>query len=491
MRLFFPTFRCLNRLSLAHRRSAKADEGKDSGIEGFCQCQMMGLLVFVISALCVNFVFCENTYNAAIITSGGNYVRPSTLINEVANLNTDILVLPAPKSPVNSYYAELEDYDEVTSTISSLAKNAGAYVVAHAFEKTLCQDKREIIRNNLVFDRQGSVIAVYRKPLNTLANCTTSTQIPVFTTDFGVAFGLLMENDLVLQNPDHLKLKNFVVAGGLQTDMSFLSGSQFASAWAYVTDANILTASGAYSGKAGFKTGAVVKLNKDGGVDHAKCTAIPSISHIPAEDLSQYIIRPLDMRATVQGHTETVCHGKFCCEFYVKTSYVGSPQHEVSYGLAAFDGIRHYADSHHIGAQSCSIVACAGLYKRSCALGPNNSTNTHFEKIKITGNFTKPGSTQFPLVVSTSKSQKIQFKTQNTGKVTVSIEDGSNVLNFGIFGRDYSKDFVSTSFKRNLNENGSYYDYFFNEDTQEFFDYVWIRMKIMIFIVSIYVLEMM
>lgn len=62
--------------------------------------------------------------------------------------------------------------------------------------------------------------------MNNVANCTTAdTEIATFTTDFGVKFGLLMDEDLVLQKIEDLKgLKNFVVAGAWSSDIPFLSG---------------------------------------------------------------------------------------------------------------------------------------------------------------------------------------------------------------------------------------------------------------------------
>lgn len=49
-----------------------------------------------------------------------------------------------------------------------------------------------------------------------------------FATDFGVTFGVLMEEDIVLYDEKHLKgVKNFVMTGDWQAEMPFLNGEFF------------------------------------------------------------------------------------------------------------------------------------------------------------------------------------------------------------------------------------------------------------------------
>lgn len=74
--------------------------------------------------------------------------------------------------------------------------------------------------------------------------------------------------------------------------------------------------------------------------------------------------------------------------------------------------------------------------------------------------------------------------------VNAQLYDTENVLAFGIIVRDYSKDFESSQVN---NDNGflEFSEYISSENVQEFFDYVWIRLRVLIFIVSVYILEMM
>lgn len=67
----------------------------------------------------------------------------------------------------------------------------------------------------------------------------------------------------------------------------------------------------------------------------------------------------------------------------------------------------------------------------------------------------------------------------------MNLEKPSQIVTFGIFGRDFSND-ISMVSSTPYSDNES--DGIFNE---ELIDYVWIRLRVLIFIVSIYILEML
>ncbi|CAB3226280.1 unnamed protein product [Arctia plantaginis] len=453
----------------------------------------MKLIGLVICLWCVNFLDATKMYRAGVLQfdkemSTHEYVP---FVYEAGKRNVDILVLPS--------LDKAENYDEAIKSLSKSAKAAGLYVVAHLYEKARCQNKVEMVESYLVFDREGSVISVYRKPVSNLANCiSTSSDIITFTTDFGVTFGLAMKEDIVLRKVEFYKgLKNIVVTGAVN-EASFLSGPQFLSSWSYMNNVNLISNNGIFLGKSGFKiySGSLVieDLYSNVGSQKSLVPNIPS-THFKKEDLSQYVIKPLDLEASATGYKDTVCHGSFCCEFYVKTTVTGSNS-EASYGIAAFDGIYPFTGQNSIGVQNCAVFACSGLYKRSCELGTNNTTNIIFEKISVTANFTKPNA-QYPIIQVTSELpvEKFKFDTRFNGistQVTLEIVDSQNVVKFGIFGRDYTKDLENFAVETNNSESTyDIYDYIFNEDVQEFFDYLWIRLRILLVVVSIYVLEMM
>ncbi|CAG4995462.1 unnamed protein product [Parnassius apollo] len=448
------------------------------------------------------------TYKAAIVN--GNFKNGikdfAVQIMEASKQHADVVLLSSEVSGLEScphVACASDNYDELVRDASHMAKKFDLYIVMHLYEKMRCKSSEELIRSNLVFDRKGAVVANYRKPLNIQALCNaTSTKMASFTTDFDVNFLILMNEDIVLQDLTSFKNMNFIVTGGSTADMMYLRGNQLIPSWAYMSNANVISDSGIFAGRTGFKTGLVIELNKIGQDKSERLSLNPvDLRDLPAEDLSQHIIRPLDLEASFQGYKEVVCHGNLCCEFYVKTREIDAKARDAHYGLAVFDGTRQMG-AHYIGAQSCKILACAALYKRTCNPSPENSINVTFEKLSVRGNFTRH-SAQFPVILTTETSiptDSVVFDTKTVNdiqKVAVELSDAKNILKFGIFGRDFSKDFYE-DFSMNSNntdiksqEISDFYEYIFNEDFIEFFDYLWIRIRVVIFIMSIYILEMM
>ncbi|XP_026740374.1 vanin-like protein 2 [Trichoplusia ni] len=449
----------------------------------------MKLFGIVFGFLCVNFAIASEIYKAGVIHGQKEIHSFKHLIDDASKMDVDILVLPVQEP------SEMSSYDEAIKTISEAAKQAGLYVVLNVFENTHCQHGKETIRSNLVFDREGAIVAVYRKPVNPFTNCTTSSSdLVTFTTDFGVTFGLLMEEDLVLREPQHLRgLKNFVMAGVWQSEIPMLSAPQFSPAWSYVNNVNLLTNFGVYPGKTSQLDSeelSVFELQKNGGDDNTLTPAI--LKTHPSEDLSQYVIKPLDLQASNKGVHDTVCHTGFCCNFYVKTA-VRDANPEITYSLAAFNGVRQYSASHNIGTQNCGVFACTGNQK-NCVSGLQKSTVT-FERISIAANFTKQ-TLQYPIIQTALPTEEITFDVKFDGtsnQVTLNIVDGQSIDNFGIFGRDFSKDFESNYVfgVNNTTKTEGVYDFIFNEEFQEVVDYIWIRLRVLIVVVSIYILEMM
>ncbi|XP_063372915.1 vanin-like protein 3 isoform X2 [Cydia amplana] len=450
-------------------------------------CLLNTVIVFLLVGLTNSST---HTYKAGTVSSAQCSLDAcAQLAQNAAKANVDILVLPVPEDISRS--VQKDNFDEAVKVISSLAKDNKIYIVSHFLEKVRCQEKTEIIRNNLVFDRQGSVVYIYRKPLDLTATCNVTATGTTFVTDFGVNFGVLMPEDLVLRN---LQGKNFVVAGEWGSEIPALAAPQFFKSWAFTTNANLVTSSGIFSGKAG-GTGhgtdlVAAELKKDGG-DVINAPIATTSPHV--QDLSQYIIKPLDLAK--QDVRETVCHGQFCCHFQVKTS---ASAQGLNFGLAAFEGLRHYGGGQNIGTQECALLPCVGSLKSSCDIGSINNTNIIFDEISITANFKPTESAQFPIILSTDTLSNSQFRfdskhENNTNQVTVKLYDGQNLFNFGILGRDFSKDYVEKTVIYDNNDGLTYkiYEYVNSDEVLEFCDYVWIRLRVLIFVVSIYVLEMM
>ncbi|KAF9409968.1 hypothetical protein HW555_010807 [Spodoptera exigua] len=326
----------------------------------------------------------------------------------------------------------------------------------------------------------------YRKPQNGKANCTASpSELATFTSDFGVTFGVMMEEDLALYNVEQLKgLKNFILTGDWQSELPLFSAAQFAPSWTYTNNVNLVSTSAIYSGKAGLKTGSgsliVADLQKNCENEVSAVPLVVTPENFLAEDLSLYVMKQLDLQASANGYTETICHRSFCCDFYVKTAK--DVKTESTYNLATFNGVRPFGANHNVATQICVLSG--------------SQNNVNFERISITANFTKQSS-QYPIVQSTAvPTEAFNFEVKNNGvtEVTFELENGKNIMNFGVFGKtakvDLEKDYVVEKNSTDIAQS-DFVEYFFNEDVQEFVDYLWIRLRVLIVVVSIYFLEMM
>lgn len=121
----------------------------------------------------------------------------------------------------------------------------------------------------------------------------------------------------------------------------------------------------------------------------------------------------------------------------------------------------------------------------------NNNTNIAFEKLAISANFTN-GNAVYPVILSNQLLSDEQFKfstrhVRNIKTIEMSVTGGESLLTFGIFGRVFDRDYVTFTA---IDNSEDFYNYIFTEDVQEFFDYLWIRVRILMVIVSIYILEM-
>lgn len=130
------------------------------------------------------------------------------------------------------------------------------YVVINHREKEVCNcencpaDGYFIYNTNVVFDRQGVVIARYRKYnlFGEQGTSVTPEAIPsYFTTDFNVTFGQFICFDLLFQTPTlnltrDLNITDIVFSAHWFSELPFLFAVQAQAAWAYANDVNFLAA---------------------------------------------------------------------------------------------------------------------------------------------------------------------------------------------------------------------------------------------------------
>lgn len=180
------------------------------------------------------------------------------IINHVDVSLADIIVFP--ESTLNSihtavYLPDAEDlvvpcgntsFHELVSKTSCAAISERKYIVINVKEKTDCPDKQQIAINdprpcdanktnvyntNVVFDRQGFVIAKYRK-FNLFGEKGTlkpyKHDVVTFTTDFNVTFGMFVCFDLMFEHPplDLVRngVKDIIFSANWFSEIPFLSG---------------------------------------------------------------------------------------------------------------------------------------------------------------------------------------------------------------------------------------------------------------------------
>ncbi|KPI98613.1 hypothetical protein RR46_04586 [Papilio xuthus] len=524
----------------------------------------MGNGHFAISAISGGLLV---TYKAAVISGNLRNGLKDYLpqMNEISKQNVDIVLLASEVSDSETYgKADCTDnYDELIRDISLLANRFNIYVVTHLYQKVQCQGNVEAMKNNIVFDRKGAIVAVYTKPLNNYATCNVTSQ-NTFTTDFGVEFLVLMEEDLLLQDLESLRnTKNVIITGRAADNMVYIKGNQLIASLAYISDVNVLSDDGIFIGKAGLKSkGGVLEINKNGKgmILYFISILIRDISLL-ANRFNIYVVTHLYQKVQCQGNVEAMKNNivfdrkgaivavytkplnnyatcnvtsqntfttDFGVEFlvlmeedlllqdleslrntknviitgraadnmvYIKgnqlissLAYIsdvnvlsddgifigkaglkskggvleinkhgkGAKTTEAHYGLSVYSGVRRMGE-HYIGVDSCKLVVCAALYKRTCVLGLENSMDMGiiFEKISIKGNFTAHHSTQFPVILTTQTSMSsdsfsfVKKLTKDIQEVSTELSNAKNILKFGILSRDFTRDYDDANFNSN------------------------------------------
>ncbi|CAH4029688.1 unnamed protein product [Pieris brassicae] len=424
-------------------------------------------------------VMCQDVYRAAIIGNRKPHSKNyASLIHEAAKLNADILLLETEEDKGNLESCGRCDnnYDEIVKAVSTAAKETAIYVGVHVYEKITCNKHEDIVRSNLIFNRNGDIISVSRKPLNK-ANCnSTYSNSASFSTDFGVKFGVFMEEDII--NAQDIDFSNYVILGSWPRQSGKLHASQLKASWAFISKINVVSTNGVYG-----NTGAAIKSNniivkeiKKNGNNKPKLQS----SSYDFPDLARSV--KLDLELAMQGYKENVCFEEVCCHFYVRLA--GKGNSDVSYNVGVHTGTMDVG-SQTVATRGCVLVACAGS-DQSCSVLSRNSSDVTFKTISISSNFSQD-SKQFP-ILQTTDVKNIKFDQQNgknNRQVNMEIYECNNLLHFGIVSIE-SKPIDEISEKFN-----DFSSYISSENVQVFFDYLWIRLRVPIFIVSIYILEMM
>ncbi|XP_058806700.1 vanin-like protein 1 [Phymastichus coffea] len=336
------------------------------------------------------------------------------------------------------------NYTQALKSVSCAARAFGIYVVVNHYEKVDCRAEQPncagdgflIYNTNVVFDRQGRLIARYRKYnlfFEPGVNVTAAAEISIFDTDFGVRFGQIICNDILYGEPA-LELaskhgKDVVFSAEWFSELPFLTSVQAHSAWAYANDVNLLSSgfnepaitnggSGIYLGRAGISRATIPNVASNVLI----VTEIPKVingqrqplsnltrpkayafsqSEVPTvwdnvkdfmykDDFRTYTTELVDPKQLL--HERKLCNRGLCCDFKIDVSFNDnlakqSGKDYYRYRIGVFNGTRLFAGLFTVGIQVCGLFFCRDDTLASCGdrFSPNSSVinPTVFHKIEI------------------------------------------------------------------------------------------------------------
>lgn len=178
------------------------------------------------------------------------------------HLEENLQIVPDPRNksvPCVEYTGNISEVSEIVSLLSCKAWLHKIYVVVNLPEKVLCskdKDKncpakgRYRYNTNVVFDRNGAVIARYRK-YNLYDedhnNKPLEAEAAFFDTDFGVRFGTFTCFDILFAKPaidlvTKYNVTDIAFPTAWYSELPFLTALQVQQGWAYAHNVNFLGA---------------------------------------------------------------------------------------------------------------------------------------------------------------------------------------------------------------------------------------------------------
>lgn len=409
-------------------------------------------------------------------------------VNSEETLWASSTKVPDPKKKVSPCYGRTEEYSNFLVQFSCASKIHQIYSVINLVEavENKNNSKPILYNTNVVFDRNGVVIARYRK-INLYEEYyyqpgpqTTAT----FTTDFGVTFGMFICFDILNQSPAYDLLKNnnvtdvvfstswyqklpFFIGNSVQHAYSVLNGVNFLASG--MSDLDILMGgSGIYSANGEILSAFISGKNESKLLiaNVPKVTRRQNLSNscnkgeeVPKSSLAPYINLRKTMREEMENHTlysinlnetyiyKSICgSNKFCCTFNAIIRRTTREPPNYSYKLLIYDGVTQF-DVKTIGFRQCAIVACTNINVDSCGDRLETPpTGIYFEDLSITGTFDNTDSRYMPLTVTYDllpTNHYVYCRKTNGSKVKVSMYSTRTIdrlLTFGILGRTFRND---------------------------------------------------
>ncbi|KAK5648607.1 hypothetical protein RI129_003499 [Pyrocoelia pectoralis] len=380
------------------------------------------------------------------------------------------------------------NYSEALVVLSCTAQMHKLYVVVNLIERFVHNSSQKFYYNtNIVFDRRGVVISRFRK-INLFFEdyITPGNDIATFKSDFGVTFGMFICNDILFKYPSleilaDNRITDILYSVAWFSEIPFLGALSVQHGYAITNGVNLLASGHArpsfYNGGSGIylANGSVANvyisgtpiskmLIADVHKGHRRsspgsCQSAVSLSNnhkdvtrdisgfnTIKENMVNYTFKSLDI--TQSEIFESLCSTKdSCCSINITSKRTNFDLNYV-YKLAVFKGGRYIATD-TIGSRSCGLIACLNHDNDSC--GKRNSNRLSgiiFEKIVLKGTFQnirdgqdRPATLNYnlePIGDYTFCKKEIN---KDAVEIILSItKPQTDLLTFGIFGRDFNSD---------------------------------------------------
>ncbi|KAL3266913.1 hypothetical protein HHI36_011063 [Cryptolaemus montrouzieri] len=323
--------------------------------------------------------------------------------------------VPSPKEAVIPCNSSIPGFSEFFKVLSCTARKYSTYLVINLKEKEISRDKVgahngfKFFNTDVVFDRNGKVIARYRKYNTYLEPDTDKPKTPelvTFDTDFGKTFGIFTCFDLLFKSPamDLVRkgISNFIFPTMWFSELPFHTTIQIQQSWAQGNDVALLTsgASDPTYGTGGLgiflgARGTLATVDIPHSDNYYLFKEVPDIYNFTPscklevdnrnakkmdkynlyiEDLTEYAYKKLDLR-TSKTIEETLCQTQgnetLCCHFQIETEILNADSIEnkfiYDYFLVTRSGLRTYGNNTYIlGIEMCGLIACTGPSIMNC-----------------------------------------------------------------------------------------------------------------------------
>ncbi|CRK88417.1 CLUMA_CG002189, isoform A [Clunio marinus] len=491
----------------------------------------------------VEFNFLWDPEADIIETTASNLARYLKIMEEAPS-TLDIIVFPEmtlnriqsaveisdPSEKISPCDSDSYDAENLVKKISCAAKTAQRYVVVDIVTKIKCPDAEMIesgdprncndrddgfsyYNTNVVFDRNGTIIARYRKfnLFGEEVDTPYKAEIVTFETDFGVKFGTFICFDLMFRWPALEMVRNVennyegvtdvIFTTMWFSELPFLTAVQVQQNWAYQNDVNMLaagannpavgsTGTGIFAGR----KGSLVSVMEGTTKTNLYTATVPKkvlgdsivVEHnstkrskeematlkLKRDQLDAYEIEflpPGDAEGTTTIERRR-CLNENCLNVTIVYRYeniLNAPSYE--YALAFYHGKRTFDGFADGGVVAFVILACPTKEIATCGVR-NETLEMHhvWDKIEFSGTLPYDDGQYFylPTTLDTSimplnpntfeYNEKRNFPNPDDitkGNVEVTMKMNGNIegfLTFGIYGRDFNLDNDATAMKASL-----------------------------------------